>query len=396
MASTSGTSNTVGVRRSGRTVRAPKRDLEDTLSSTSAKDANNASTSTSRTPRKLKRPKFESDEDYLADLLSNPKSPLTTMDIRELLNAENWCKLSDESRAQLAPLLPPTAFRDFVPSLHPLHPARKTQIERQRQRQQELEAGPSTGASISSAAITEQDPVPTSSKAPDLLDPTVFSEPNFVAAALTFQDHLYSGYMTEAHKAKVERYKRGLVDGTLHAPWKDEVWEQEHALTAEVSDRAGDAAELKLVDLAKHEVIQVGDILAYSRRFPNLDVMVEKDLLVEGIHPKNYSLTLAFTTGREKDLPMSMLPREPQPTGSTCSVTVTNPSMLENAVLDSDGRVPKNMRPSGNAWKTFTLHRWRQDFEMEVGEDMMWTLPRGGRESHGTLFYLRGSLYHDM
>jgi hypothetical protein len=47
-----------------------------------------------------------------------------------------------------------------------------------------------------------------------------------------------------------------------------------------IAESSSDAAELKLADLAKHEVIKVGDILAYSRRFPNLDITVEKDLLV--------------------------------------------------------------------------------------------------------------------
>jgi hypothetical protein len=118
---------------------------------------------------------------------------------------------------------------------------------------------------------------------------------------------------------------------------------------------------------------------------------------IESVHPKTFALTLAYQSGADvKDLPMSMLPREPHPTGSTMSVAATNPSMLEHAVLDSDGRVARSSRPSANAWKTFTVYRWRDEAEMELDDDALWTLPRGGRESHGTLFYLRGCFYHDL
>jgi hypothetical protein len=63
---------------------------------------------------------------------------------------------------------------------------------------------------------------------PDNLDPAVFTDPHFVASLMTFQDHLYSGWMTAKHKAKLADYERGIRDGTLHAPYKDEVWDAEH------------------------------------------------------------------------------------------------------------------------------------------------------------------------
>lgn len=60
----------------------------------------------------------------------------------------------------------------------------------------------------------------------DNIDPSVFTDPHFLAALLTFQDHLYSGWMTEAHNEKLCAFKEGLADGTLHVPYKDEVWSQ--------------------------------------------------------------------------------------------------------------------------------------------------------------------------
>lgn len=64
--------------------------------------------------------------------------------------------------------------------------------------------------------------------------------------------------------------------------------------------------------------------------------------------------------------------------------------MLETIILDTDGRVKKNQRPNGNAWKSFTVSRWREGSIPDDKAD-----PKGGREVHGTLFYLRGSHYYE-
>ena len=145
---------------------------------------------------------------------------------------------------------------------------------------------------------------------PDELNPSFFTDPHFLAAAHTFQDHLCSGWMSDEHLEKVASVQRGIRDGTLHAPWKDAVWEQDHESAGvlrtsrgvaqrESSARAGsvffflyydnarfdsslrrDAAELKLVDLVKHHFLRVGDTIAYKRHFAHLNLIVEKDVIV--------------------------------------------------------------------------------------------------------------------
>jgi hypothetical protein len=73
-------------------------------------------------------------------------------------------------------------------------------------------------------------------------------------------------------------------------------------------------------------------------------------------------------------------------------MTITSPTMLETGLLDMDGRIEKAQRPNGNAWKRVSVWRWRDGtLDGGVGEG-----ERGGRENHGTLFYLRGCYYHDM
>jgi hypothetical protein len=62
----------------------------------------------------------------------------------------------------------------------------------------------------------------------DTIDLSVFTDPHFLASAHTFQDHVYTGWMTEAHSEKVQIFERGVLDGSLHAPWKDEVWQRDN------------------------------------------------------------------------------------------------------------------------------------------------------------------------
>jgi hypothetical protein len=62
----------------------------------------------------------------------------------------------------------------------------------------------------------------------DTLDLSLFTDPHFLASARTFQDHMYTGWMTEAHLEKVQNFERGVTDGSLHAPWKDEVWQRDN------------------------------------------------------------------------------------------------------------------------------------------------------------------------
>ena len=56
----------------------------------------------------------------------------------------------------------------------------------------------------------------------------IFSDAHFLAASRTFQDHLYFGWFSAAHREKVRDFEETVRNGTLAAPWKDEVWNREH------------------------------------------------------------------------------------------------------------------------------------------------------------------------
>jgi len=168
---------------------------------------------------------------------------------------------------------------------------------------------------------------------------------------------------------------------------------------------------VKLYTLAKKGIIRVGDVIAYKRAFATSEV-IEKDVIVssrffldsfiylqslqvQSIHPKTYALTILTQSGPVKYLPPHLLMDPPEePSAPTLSMTITSPSMLETGLLDTDGQMEKARRPNGNAWKCFTVWRWRGGDagggNWREGDE------RGGRENHGTLFYLRGSYYHEM
>ena len=112
-------------------------------------------------------------------------------------------------------------------------------------------------------------------------------------------------------------------------------------------------------------------------------------LQVQVVHPTTFDLTVLTQPGQEKDLPPHLLSRDPsEPSAPTRSMTIQSLSMLETGILDIDGRLRKSQRPNGNAWKCFTVWRWRAGGDCTQNS-------RGGRDNYGTLFYIRGSYYHE-
>ncbi|KAJ6532778.1 Asx homology domain-containing protein [Mycena vulgaris] len=323
-------------------------------------------------PSKRKAKEDVEPAEQLHFLLQNPKSRLTKMNISDLINANSWNMLSPDSQSRLAALLPPTAFPSFQPTIGFDHPA--------------------AGDSIN---------IDSSQSSP--IDTSLFTDAHFLAAAHTFQDHLYSNWLSDVHAEKVQKYEQGIKDGSLAAPWKDEVWERENqkeeptgtsAVNSHSATLAGEAAELKLGDLAKSSVLREGDVIAYKRNFTNLDIIVEKDVIVQRIDPRTHSLTVLLEPGTTRDLPAHLLiPGPSEPDAPTRSMTITSPTQLESGLLDVDGRVERTRRPNGNAWKALTLWRW-------TGDALEYNSPsndghRGGRQDHGTLFYLRACYYQD-
>ncbi|KAF8910248.1 Asx homology domain-containing protein [Mucidula mucida] len=323
----------------------PKRTTRQSTKAQEVSSSPVASGSTAKT-----KPKAKEAELNVQYLLQNPKSQLTRMDIADILNAEVWTMLSPESQAILSTLLPPTAFHEYKSYVDSTHPK-----------------GSSSTQSSSSG----------------VLDLAVFKDSHFNSAARTFQDHIFSGWKTETQAGKVQRYLDGIRDGSLSAPYKDEVWEKDNGVlvpiprtstskTSGVNDsvasaRAGQAADVKLSDMVAAAVLKVGDVISYKRYFSGLDVVVEKDAVIQSLNPRTRAVTVLLPSGTTQYLPADLLSRTPG---------------------DADESI-RSTTPNGNAWKTLTVWRWREDDAAESVDE------RWGRESHGTLFYIRGCFYHD-
>ncbi|KAJ3801581.1 Asx homology domain-containing protein [Lentinula aff. detonsa] len=338
-----------------------------------------------RTKRKAQQ--LAIDDNALATLLTSPKSALTNVDVSDIINANTWAFLSDESKAHLSKLLPPTAFSDYQRTIDPGHPSHTKD--------------PDPNAMVVDSTRGLQ-----GSHEADRVLPSVFTDPHFLAAAHTFQDHLYSGWLKPEFKVKVAKHEEGIRDGTLAAPWKDEEWEKEHCLGEDdasklsssksrsnggaANGKAGHTAEIRMYDLAKNSVVRVGDIISYKRNFASLGVVIEKDVLVHSINTRARSLTVLLEPGPTQHLPSYLSMSDPSdPIFPIQSMEITSPTMLETGILDVDGRVERGKRPNGNAWKILTVYRWREEGASSMADN------KGGRESHGTLHYLRNSHFSD-
>ncbi|PBK83233.1 hypothetical protein ARMGADRAFT_1137454 [Armillaria gallica] len=271
--------------------------------------------------------------------------PIYSHSFEMIFNAETWSLLSEDSQAVLLTLLPPTAFSGYQQSIDASHPRKDA----------------SSPLLLLSGT----------------LDPSVFTDAHFLFAMHTFQDHIFSGWASDIHTAKVEKSKQGICNGTLSALYKDKGWDNQNRNDAQwltlpkSSAHAGLATEVKLMDLVHNVIIQVKDLILYKQNFMNGNIVIKKDA---------------------HHLPAVLLGHVPgNPDDSIWSITITSLSMLETALLDIDGWIEQGKRPNGNAWKSFTLWQWK-----DSNEELISLNERGGRESHGTLFYIRGCFYYDQ
>ncbi|OSD00305.1 hypothetical protein PYCCODRAFT_1437436 [Trametes coccinea BRFM310] len=350
--------------------------------------------------RKAREPIERSPAEKLDYLLTNSRSKLTQIDIAEVINYTNFLELSDEAQNHLCQLLPPTAFSTYSPSVCTTHPDylnnnhdAQPSVDRM-----EVDGDNSNGRSN-----------------PATLDPTVFTSPFYLSAAHTFQDHLFSGWLSKKAADDLAKFKEGVRTGQMHADWKDEAWEFERLLPKPNTSKKRKAGRADLIALAKQGLLQQGDILAYKRSFPALNVTVEKDVLVDSVDPQTHSIGFLLTPGIMKSIPPPLLVNGSQEcdTKMLSIEDIADPVALERGVLDVDGRVrpsdkyeqdvaavsgpprgpAKEQEPLKNviamrAWKSFTVWRWREEMRGET--ELQIVQERGGRERVATLFYLRG------
>ncbi|KAI0791361.1 hypothetical protein C8Q75DRAFT_715542 [Abortiporus biennis] len=360
----------------------PKRTVSKPTRNPTAITTATPTPSRSTTKRKARVSETDS-KNPLETLLTSEYSKLTTMDISDILNYENFINLSGESQELLCSLLPPNAFSTFTLTIDPTHASRKAKGQ--------------------SDSMDVDIPI---ERAPATLDPMTFSSSFFQSAALTFQDHLVSSWLSPDMKEKLEEFNRRTQDGSLHAEWKDEAWNRE----LQPSEH--------LVLLVRREFLKEGDVISYRRTFIKPEITVEKDLLVQFIDPKSHAITLLLQPNIIRTLPTTLLViGHPPPEPPTLTMDdIMGTCELEDGILDVDGRVSRadrhlaasqtttsagadqvalsytNMdvisaRSSARAAKSFTIWRWREEMMHDI--EMQMLQERGGRELVGTVYYLR-------
>ncbi|KAG8830314.1 hypothetical protein FRC17_005071 [Serendipita sp. 399] len=309
-------------------------------------------------------------------MLSSDKSPLCTSNLKrqKVINEDTWICLPEEDRKALSSLLTPTIHPNFEPTLPWYHPSRRP-------------------VDADAQVIPEEEGQLETTDEFEATTSLFMNLPSLEAALVTFQDHLYSGWFTSKHKKEVKKFSDGIMSGDLHAAWKDEAWEQEQRQEDEGRSRRADRPNL--AKMHHLDIILTGDVLSYRRHFPELGIDVEKDILVEGRWA--HGLSVMAPGGQESYLPLGMLISEPilppPPGASVQQMHIQSPEELEEAVLDIDGRIPRENRRKVDSWKRFSM--WRRLSESQSGRSSWDGLDsmgvRGPREKRGTLFYLRGA-----
>ena len=120
---------------------------------------------------------------------------------------------------------------------------------------------------------------------------------------------------------------------------------------------------------------------------------------IQSIDQRDYGLSILFS--RTPQLHHSLLVHGPiTPEEHTQTIEyLTDPGMLEHALLDSDGRIVRSERSTDESsqstsfasWKRFTIWRVRHEAQemINAGEGSYFLESKGDREPLGTLFFLK-------
>ncbi|KAI8092999.1 Asx homology domain-containing protein [Halteromyces radiatus] len=266
--------------------------------------------------------RLKQQEECTVDYLStHASSPLAQVDLDSIFNLTNFQLLPPEKQDELAKLLPT--------------PDTITTIDHMAY----LPSCPSS-ASTSSTSLPLDESLTTTTTH---LHPSFFSRnknPVFWNALDDWQSMLVAGDLMNQKETDGSQQIQSSVGNT---PFKDEAFEM---YWGELSDReklhnvAGDSKSITLKDMCRKGLIRENDVIVYKRNFSACKVIVSKSMeVVKADGTLGLSITLDDQIYEDFE----------------------TPTALETKILDHHGKVSRDKRPNGNAFKSIRLIRDGKD-----------------------------------
>ncbi|CAO3607941.1 unnamed protein product [Cunninghamella blakesleeana] len=174
------------------------------------------------------------------------------------------------------------------------------------------------------------------------LHPSFFSRdenPIFWSGFNDWQTMLASGELAKQKDTSIQQQRQPIST----SPFKDEAFE---SYWGELSDRekmhnvAGDSKSITLKDMCRKGLIRVNDIIVYKRNFSACKVIVSKSMKVVKADG-TLGLSIIMDGQLFEDF--------------------ETPTALETKILDHHGKVARDKRPNGNAFKSIRLIRNEKD-----------------------------------
>lgn len=246
------------------------------------------------------------------NLCTHPYSPLATVDLESVFNVSNFQLLSQDKKDELCQMLPDMDYSSHS-SLDPLEPFMPPSFFNKAD-------NPSFWN-----ALYEWQEVLSSGQYLPFDSPTISPSPPSTTSCK-------SSLKPKSKKSKV-------VSSTKKDKFKEEPFESFYTESMDkekVNNVAGDSKTITLKDMCRKGLIREQDVIIYKRNFSACKVIVSKSMTV---------IKASGLSGISINLDGELFE------------DFETPTALETKILDHHGKVTKDKRPNGNAFKSIRLIR---------------------------------------
>ncbi|KAI8977953.1 Asx homology domain-containing protein [Pilobolus umbonatus] len=252
------------------------------------------------------------------NLCTHPYSPLATIDLESVFNVSNFQLLSQEKREELCQLLPDIDYSTHSPLDHSIDPYVAPSFFSKAENPSFWNALYEWQEILSTGQFMEQFDSPTFPLSP--------SPPSTISCKSSI-------------KLKSKSKPKSKVASTKKDKFKEEPFESYYVESIDkekVNNVAGDSKTITLKDMCRKGLIREHDVIIYKRNFSACKVIVSKSMTV---------IKASGLSGISINLDGELFE------------DFETPTALETKILDHHGKVTKDKRPNGNAFKSIRLIR---------------------------------------